>query len=197
MNKFTEKNIYNPDVHFQFAETFSEKLLRPFAYMLSRRLHEGHICVTELEVLEDESVKKYFNDPVAPEWSKLKAWVGTPDGEPRPFIRTADGKIYLHRYFSYETTIVTRIREMVSRTSEKKAERMAKLEQQKDLIRLIGNQQPPEGATTPEEKTDWQMVGALKCLQNDFFILTGGPGTGKTTTLARILKILFLTDSSM
>jgi exodeoxyribonuclease V alpha subunit len=37
---------------------------------------------------------------------------------------------------------------------------------------------------------NWQMVGAALSLQNRLLIISGGPGTGKTTTVARILSIL-------
>ena len=33
------------DIHFQFAECFEEKLIRPYAYFLSKNLLEGNICI--------------------------------------------------------------------------------------------------------------------------------------------------------
>ena len=37
---------------------------------------------------------------------------------------------------------------------------------------------------------NWQMVAAALSLQNRLLIISGGPGTGKTTTVARILSLL-------
>ncbi len=45
------------DVHQQFAEFFKSDAIKPFAYLVSKRLAEGHICVNldELELSELES----------------------------------------------------------------------------------------------------------------------------------------------
>ena len=40
-------------------------------------------------------------------------------------------------------------------------------------------------------QTDWQLVATISGVLNNFTIITGGPGTGKTTTVAKILAILF------
>ena len=33
------------DVHQQFAEYFPSEILKPYLYLLSKKLSEGHICV--------------------------------------------------------------------------------------------------------------------------------------------------------
>jgi exodeoxyribonuclease V alpha subunit len=53
---------------------------------------------------------------------------------------------------------------------------------------------PPEtdnAALPPEEKLNWQLAAAVCGALNDFTIITGGPGTGKTTTVARLLAMLY------
>ena len=179
------------DVHLQFAEGFTCRELRPFIYMLSRRLFEGHISVSESEVVQDERVREYFGEVTMPDWARYAEWVGEPEGMPRPFVRTTGGELYLHRYHRYESRIIGRIREMVERGQQQRSGRMAALEAQRDYIRSLGSVAPPANASGTDERVDWQLVGALQCLLHDFFILTGGPGTGKTTTLAKILKVLF------
>ena len=37
---------------------------------------------------------------------------------------------------------------------------------------------------------DWQKVAAFTALRNKFCVISGGPGTGKTTTVAKILTLL-------
>ena len=41
-----------------------------------------------------------------------------------------------------------------------------------------------------QEKTDWQKVAVATAIKNPFSIITGGPGTGKTTTVTRLLLVL-------
>lgn len=41
-----------------------------------------------------------------------------------------------------------------------------------------------------QEKTDWQKVAVAIAIKSPFSIITGGPGTGKTTTVTRLLLVL-------
>lgn len=41
-----------------------------------------------------------------------------------------------------------------------------------------------------QEKTDWQKVAVATAIKSPFSIITGGPGTGKTTTVTRLLFVL-------
>lgn len=41
-----------------------------------------------------------------------------------------------------------------------------------------------------QEKTDWQKVAVATAIKSPFSIITGGPGTGKTTTVTRLLLVL-------
>jgi len=43
----------------------------------------------------------------------------------------------------------------------------------------------------PIADTDWQAVAVAASLRSRFSLITGGPGTGKTTTVARLLALLF------
>jgi exodeoxyribonuclease V alpha subunit len=40
------------------------------------------------------------------------------------------------------------------------------------------------------ENIDWQKIAVISAFLQDFCIITGGPGTGKTTTVAKLLEIL-------
>lgn len=43
---------------------------------------------------------------------------------------------------------------------------------------------------TPARATDWQKVACLLAARSHFSIITGGPGTGKTTTVVKLLALL-------
>lgn len=47
----------------------------------------------------------------------------------------------------------------------------------------------PQHANT-EGQTDWQKIACALAARNAFTIITGGPGTGKTTTVVRLLAVL-------
>ncbi len=45
----------------------------------------------------------------------------------------------------------------------------------------------PKSATT---KVDWQKIAALTALTRNFCVISGGPGTGKTTTVVKIIALI-------
>ena len=177
------------DVHQQFAECFPEPALRPYAYFLSKRLEGGNVCISVDEPLRCVAESPYKIDRL-PDLGALSAWVGRAgESAARPFILDGD-RIYLQRYHKYETGILESIRNKLKSGEAKLPERLKALESQRDLIRSLGAVYGLEGLE-PAEKVDWQSVAAIGSLLGDFSIITGGPGTGKTTTLAKILRILF------
>jgi exodeoxyribonuclease V alpha subunit len=170
-----------------FAESFPEAFLQAYAWLISKRLEEGHVCIG---IQEPEAMKGEIPYPVCTpgELLSLSRLVGRP-GDCKPFIIDGD-RLYLHRNHRYETRIVDRIREMTANGAAKAAERRALLEAQAELIQSLAADYALKGLKE-EECVDWQLVAALNALTDDFSIITGGPGTGKTTTLAKLLRILY------
>lgn len=84
------------------------------------------------------------------------------------------GHLYLRRYWDYEQRLISKLREMQQHTS-----------QFSDLENLLEAFFP----TISAEK-DWQREAAKCAATQNFIIITGGPGTGKTTTVVKILAIL-------
>ena len=175
------------DVHRMFAECFSEPEIHAYAWLLSRRQAEGHVCIG---MDEPEALQAEIPYPVCPpqDLMAITRLVGVP-GEVKPFI-IDNGRLYLNRQHRYETRIVERIRQMAAAGASRAAERRVMLEAQSGLIRSLGADYALEGLSEAE-RIDWQLVAALNALTDDFSIITGGPGTGKTTTLAKLLRMLY------
>lgn len=160
----------------QFAHFFQSESLKPFAEQVFRKLGEGHICID----LEDQ-----YPGTVISALGREK-FVSTDPGIKQPFI-LHNNRLYLQRYFSYETTILQRIRDFVREEDTLFASRVNHLEENKIFLnRLFIRSNDSE----PVSDADWQMVSAIHGVLNNFTIITGGPGTGKTTTVARILALL-------
>lgn len=175
------------DIHQQFAECFNDAVIRPYAYCLSKNLAEGNICIHVDEPQNIVAVSPYKNVPSAELLQKSKL-VTTNIETIAPFI-LQNNKLYLQRYFYYETIIVNRIKELVSIGNEKSQERMQTLIKLTAIIKQLNVPAPVN--KNPELIIDWQLVAALQVLTQNFSIITGGPGTGKTTTLAKVLRILY------
>ncbi len=115
--------------------------------------------------------------PVANDDMRLLATVHlVSDGSQTPLV-LHNGKLYLHRYFRYERRLARQIRAMAAVTFSFELH-------QAQLDSFFPNIAPD---------TDWQKEAAQIALAKALTIICGGPGTGKTTTVVKILAILLLT----
>ncbi|BCG65801.1 MAG: exodeoxyribonuclease V alpha subunit [Methyloprofundus sp.] len=81
--------------------------------------------------------------------------------------------LYLQRYWSYECQLAKNITDLITNEHSGSAD-----------IKVI------EQYFTSSSAIDWQKEAAKAALVNSFSIITGGPGTGKTTTVVKILALL-------
>ncbi|UFS70143.1 exodeoxyribonuclease V subunit alpha [Geomonas sp. RF6] len=102
--------------------------------------------------------------------------VGSP-GEFRPLVLDEDGRLYLYRYWKYERDLVRVIREKSACLEDGVDEPL--------LAAGVGRLFP----ASPGE-VDWQKLTALAAVRKRFSVISGGPGTGKTSTVVKILALL-------
>lgn len=180
------------DVHQQFAGFFKSDVLKPYAYLVSKRLAEGNICVhlADIKPLPEELpyLEKYRLIATA-ELLLNEPLVASAAEEKQPFILHND-RLYLQRYFAYESAIVESILSFITNEKKESAERLRLLSANRDFIQSLGAGSDLTNLPA-EEKIDWQQSAAIFGVLNNFTIITGGPGTGKTTSVAKILAILF------
>ncbi|MBO7410378.1 MAG: exodeoxyribonuclease V subunit alpha [Ottowia sp.] len=91
----------------------------------------------------------------------------------------ADARLYLRRYFQFEQTI----RQALAAHTGDDTPAAPEAEQRRWLDRLFA-------ATNG---FDWQKAACALALRGRFTLITGGPGTGKTYTTARLLALLAAT----
>lgn len=104
----------------------------------------------------------------------LGAWLGPAEAD-TPFVRDGNARVYLRRYWQAETAIAAAVAEAVQATLPA----LATAIDEATLDALFGGPSTPE--TTPQREA------VRRCLGTRLFVLTGGPGTGKTTTVRRML----------
>ncbi len=175
------------DVHFaKFMTTLADHTddaLLLGAVLASHFTTLGSSCV-DLEVLANRSF------PLQPEpgmdllsCPSLSQWqdalqncrvVGHP-GDYTPLILDKH-RLYLYRYWDYEQQLAAHIR---ARSSLPRTDVKHNTLKQ-GLLRLF-----------PEKvHTNWQKIAANTAVQRSFCIISGGPGTGKTSTVVKILTLL-------
>ncbi len=177
------------DVHRQFASFFGDLGLQPFAYLVSKRLHEGHICIDNGEVNQKNNeipndLSQFAANPI-----DYKQWVSSSLDPIRPFV-VHKNQMYLHRYFNYETKILKSLGRILKSEANVLQNRMNELASIKSFLNPLLADYNLSNLPVLEQ-TDWQFVGAIQGFLNNLTIITGGPGTGKTTTVAKILAILY------
>lgn len=92
-------------------------------------------------------------------------------------------RIYFRSYFSYENSAASFIKEKSHALTEQSSEDLAYLK--KALNILFGDS---------NDKVNWQKVAAASSTLSDFSVICGGPGTGKTTTVLKLLMLLLAKD---
>ncbi|MEJ2618907.1 MAG: exodeoxyribonuclease V subunit alpha, partial [Candidatus Thiodiazotropha sp.] len=148
-----------------------------------RATDEGHVCLDLQQQADRVLLLGSDNTLKAP---PLDAWckallnsgvVGSP-GSRQPLLLDDQHRLYLQRYWDYE-----------QRLAEALLQRAADPVQTLDEMLLkTGLKQLFQQTETNE--TDWQQVAATNALLSNLTVISGGPGTGKTSTVVRILGLL-------
>lgn len=92
-------------------------------------------------------------------------------------------RIYFRSYFSYENSAASFIKEKSHALTEQSSEDLAYLKNALNI--LFGDS---------NDKVNWQKVAAASSALSDFSVICGGPGTGKTTTVLKLLMLLLAKD---
>ncbi|WP_122393231.1 exodeoxyribonuclease V subunit alpha, partial [Pseudomonas savastanoi] len=182
----------------------ADPLVLVAAALTSHQLGHGHVCLDLYETLKEPD----FALSLPPEgdqqggtmllpsqllaaldgaaWcqalarSMLVAEVGDSSAEAlqKPLV-LAERRLYLRRYWTYERRIAAALRQRLAQ-SEAPPEDLPQR-----LNALFG---PANSA--PQAIIDWQKLACALATRKGFSIITGGPGTGKTTTVVRLLALL-------
>jgi exodeoxyribonuclease V alpha subunit len=105
----------------------------------------------------------------------------SPAPGPPPLLLDEAGRLYLRRYWTHELRLAEAL---LARVADADAP-VDEAELRAGLTRLFA----PSGSRLAPVP-DWQRVAALAALRRRLCVVTGGPGTGKTTTVARILALV-------
>jgi exodeoxyribonuclease V alpha subunit len=184
----TQRLITPLDFHFarfmlECAERGDERLGLAAALVSAAR-SEGHVCL-DLAIQAGRPLQPEIAGdcwlPALDEWrdALLQSGVVGRPGSWQPLILDGGDRLYLHRYWDYEK----RVAQNLLRRSSHLAEGVDEALLEQGLIRLF---------TAHEEsnQVDWQKVAVATAVLQRLCVISGGPGTGKTTTVVRILALL-------
>ena len=145
-----------------------------------QRRGEGHVCLPLSRLTIDEKMPAALQSCFAllgesVDWQSVllsSPAVSRADTQ-TPMILIGD-RLYLNRLWRNELTVAR----FFSETNAPLPCEEARLRQTLDAL------------FTSDEATDWQKVAAAVALTRRISVISGGPGTGKTTTVAKLLAAL-------
>ncbi|WP_455089251.1 SF1B family DNA helicase RecD2 [Peptoanaerobacter stomatis] len=153
----------------------TERKIQAIIYSLTQSTYEGHTYTTFFKLKSDMKELIDFDDEdeilsIAYDLYAKKQIII--DG-----IEKDDMKIFLYRYALAETTVASKLIELATYQDKKIDE--------KKLDELIQEQIKYSNIDFSQE----QIQSVKMAVNNNILIITGGPGTGKTTTLSFIIEI--------
>ncbi|ENR4889991.1 exodeoxyribonuclease V subunit alpha [Salmonella enterica] len=183
----------------RLLEAVEQKLLRPIdaqfaltvagnddpavtlaAALLSHDAGEGHVCLplSRLTLTEEAHplLVAWISETATPiDWKKrLLASAAVSCGDsPAPLILCGD-RLYLNRMWCNERTVARFFNEV----------NQAIAVDEDQLSRIL------DALFPPTDEVNWQKVAAAVALTRRISVISGGPGTGKTTTVAKLLAAL-------
>ncbi|HUH65547.1 MAG TPA: exodeoxyribonuclease V subunit alpha, partial [Syntrophales bacterium] len=109
-------------------------------------------------------------------------------GDYKPLILDNRARLYLYRYWDYERTLADFIKGRIRNTEDKKSQLNLGgadiLSFRESLSRLFPPRPDDDG------DTDWAKIAAVTVFLNRFSVISGSPGTGKTTVVGKVLALL-------
>ncbi|MDN7880202.1 AAA family ATPase [Burkholderia aenigmatica] len=148
------------------------------AFATSRATAGGHVCVA-LGALAQRYEAPLDEVRAALAASGVVAFGTLARGDERPLIVDRHDHLYLSRYFDYERRLADAL--VAQAGVAVPDEGLAPDRLRDSLARYFG---PATG------EVDWQRVAAIVALTGRVTIVSGGPGTGKTTTVVGVLACL-------
>jgi exodeoxyribonuclease V alpha subunit len=142
-------------------------------YLDWRLLLQADKTFNSIDLSHIQSIISQHNWQLAIQHSKV---ISTGEGNTPLVWDERHQRLYLRRYWQYQQTVDTLI-----------AKRLKPIRQTLPPTTIA---QLHQLFPASEIEPDWQKIACVVALRAKFCIITGGPGTGKTTTLTKLLVLL-------
>lgn len=180
--QITDLSILHGDLLCRMSTGGDHELLRRMVTTLGLARAEGHVCV-DLKVWVDEKLDR--DDPPRPSLESLRkellatGVVGVGKGPLLPLVLDSSNRLYALRHFQAEQRIANFVAERLQRKVAVTAKQLSDTLAAVDLV--------PSKDTA---RHDWQLAAVVAGCSRALTVICGGPGTGKTTTVAKLLSAL-------
>lgn len=107
-----------------------------------------------------------------------------------------DSKLYLRRYYHFEQELLAFITAKNSQAQSSPPEQYQLADIKNCLQALFPQQSSAESNKESHAEIDWQQVAVANAINKKFSIIAGGPGTGKTYTVTKLLAALVMLNEN-
>lgn len=147
--------------------------------LLSSLLREGHGCLKlQAEAGQwhwrDEERKGGYHFPAFAQWRNTLRQTALEPLDNQPLVFEHE-RLYLRRYWAFEKGVADRLKELMARS----------FFPDRDLAIEVLGQMFPDG-----QPDDQQRLAVANAMGSGFSVISGGPGTGKTFTVTKLLAAL-------
>lgn len=212
---FFAKEIYSSLNKEQVQDSRPQLFFHLFV-ALSESLRNGHTCLPLINIAgqrfgfnSDDDELITHNGYIFPVIDQLTAAVEQLNigVERKALIVHHNGALYVRRYYQFESELAGFMREkLVSKaliiTEDNEQEHtttqlIAQSNYIEQIEKCMATLFPADNAdATDVGDIDWQKVAVANAINKDFSIIAGGPGTGKTYTVIKLLAALLMIESS-
>ena len=181
-------------------------LLRRLTLALGAARDEGHVCIDlaawvaePLEVDEAPRPELHAVRERLLATGVVAAPNPTPDANdataPKPLVLDHRNRLYTLRHYDAEQRIARFVQERLRRAPSTTP---TKLRETLKAVALLPEPEPePNRNAGDTAAVDWQLAAVVAGASRALTVLCGGPGTGKTTTVAKLLSALLHEDPGM
>ena len=181
--------VYSEESALDVSDTSARECLTMLAAYVSAQSGEQHSCI-DLERLGQPFLGVYRFPELstmlsfiqnARTFARLSATDVSLDEQTTKPIILQNGKLYLQRYWQYESQLAAIIREKSAKTLD------LDITAAQSLLNDLFDE---EFDKTNSQTLDWQKIAVCVAASQSLSFITGGPGTGKTTTVTKLLALL-------
>lgn len=166
----------------------------PLDAVANKRLFIGELSQVPFGLAEQEqpAINNGFLFESTTVLTALLEQLSLGEGAQQPIVFN-NGRLYLRRYYQFEQELKQAVaaRRAIKPMSEPQAQEQVSLI--KDIIaKLFPDSVYSDSNTSITEDIDWQALAVANAINKDFAIIAGGPGTGKTYTVTKLLAALLM-----
>lgn len=188
-------SLNNSDEPSIILSTSQAEILTHVLMALSSSLRAGHTCLP-LSAIAQQHWAEAFDEQgqcshqgfIFPDQSTLLELITALNlsaNANKPVV-FENNSLYMRRYYQFEQTLVQDIQARLTQRLSTSSENISNVVQQ--LFPPLENDQT--------QTIDWQKIAVANALNKNFTVIAGGPGTGKTYTVTKLLAALIMLNNN-